>query len=319
MSEFITIGEPLVVFCSTEPDVSLTDAVNFRKVIGGAELNVAIGLRRLGHTVDYITQVGMDPEGDFICKKIHDMHIGTRYLYQTSDHLTGYQMKQLVSKGDPYVYNFRNDSAAANFDINKLSDLDLRQTRFAHITGIFPALSRKTYNMTLALMKKLNQRNITITFDPNLRLQLWEDQATMVKTINYLAQYADIMMPGQSEGKVLTGYENPDKIANFYLSNRQTKVVFVKVGSKGSFFKAKTGETGFIDSFKVKKVVDTVGAGDGFALGVISALMEDKTYSQAAKRGNAIGALQVQVHGDNDGYPNRTELEQFYKENGVNE
>jgi len=57
MSEVITIGEPLVILCSKDPDVSLVDTEDFHKVMGGAELNVAIGVRRLGHSVEYVTRL----------------------------------------------------------------------------------------------------------------------------------------------------------------------------------------------------------------------------------------------------------------------
>ena len=66
-------------------------------------------------------------------------------------------------------------------------------------------------------------------------------------------------------------------------------------------------------------VIDTVGAGDGFALGVITALLEGKTLESAALRGNAVGAMQVQVLGDNEGYPTREKLLQFYEKQGVEE
>lgn len=317
MSEFITLGEPLVVFCSTQADKSLADATNFNKVIGGAELNVAVGVQRLGHSTQYISRVGADPQGDFIKKQIDNMKIGTQYLDQTADYLTGYQMKQLVSHGDPFVFNFRKDSAAAHFDLSKLDSFNYAQVKFAHLTGIFPAISEVAHKASLTLLKRLNQAKVTVTFDPNLRPQLWPSQAAMVKAINDLAQYADIVLPGQKEGKILTGSDEPEKIADFYLRNSQTKAVFIKIGSQGSYFKDKTGKKAFIPGFKVKKVVDTVGAGDGFAVGVITALMESKNYQQAALRGNAIGAMQVQVHGDNDGYPDRAKLEKFYQENGV--
>ena len=58
----------------------------------------------------------------------------------------------------------------------------------------------------------------------------------------------------------------------------------------------------------VVRVVDTVGAGDGFAVGVVSALLEGLALSAAAARGNAIGARVVQFPGDCDGLPNRGEL-----------
>lgn len=314
MSEFITIGEPLVVFCSTQLDKSIADATNFNKVIGGAELNVAIGVNRLGHSVKYLGQIGADPQGDFIKHEIHNKRINIDSLTQTDKYLTGYQMKQLVSHGDPNVFNFRKDSAAAHFDLNNITDADLIDVKFAHLTGIFPALSHQNFYTSISLAKIFNQKQITLTFDPNLRPALWSDKDTMISNINKLATYANIVLPGQSEGKILTGSDDPDSIANFYLKNPQTKAVFVKVGAKGSYVKTKGQDHGsFVPGFKVEKVVDTVGAGDGFALGVITALLESKNYLNAAKRGNAIGALQVQTHGDNDGYPTREELNSFYK------
>ena len=59
---------------------------------------------------------------------------------------------------------------------------------------------------------------------------------------------------------------------------------------------------------KVENVVDTVGAGDGFAVGVISALLEGKPLPQAIARGNWIGSLAIQVQGDSEGLPTRAQL-----------
>lgn len=314
MSEFITVGEPLVVFCSTQPNCSIRDSTNFNKVVGGAELNVAIGVSRLGHTAQYISQVGDDPQGQFIQDEVLKKKVGTKYLTKTSQYLTGYQMKQLVTHGDPSVFNFRKDSAASHLTPKMVSQIDLSEVRFAHLTGILPAISKSALTTSLLLAKNFNRKHITLIFDPNLRPQLWPNQETMVKVINTLASYADVVLPGQNEGKILTGSSDPEEIANFYLKNAQTKAVFVKVGAKGSYVKAKTTQGIFVPGFKVEKVVDTVGAGDGFALGVITALLENKSYIETARRGNAVGALQVQTHGDNDGYPTREQLADFYKE-----
>ena len=66
-----------------------------------------------------------------------------------------------------------------------------------------------------------------------------------------------------------------------------------------------------VDGYTVKKVVDTVGAGDGFATGVITGLMENLPLDKAVKRGTAIGAIQVMSRGDNEGLPTREELANF--------
>ena len=66
-----------------------------------------------------------------------------------------------------------------------------------------------------------------------------------------------------------------------------------------------------VEGYKVEKVVDTVGAGDGFATGVVTGLMEGLTLSEAVKRGTAIGANLVMIRGDNEGLPTRQELKDF--------
>lgn len=70
MSEFITIGEPLVVLASENQDISLEAAERFSKYLAGAELNVAIGMSRLGHEATYISKVGDDSFGNFIIESV---------------------------------------------------------------------------------------------------------------------------------------------------------------------------------------------------------------------------------------------------------
>lgn len=315
MSEFITMGEPLVIFASTQLDASLTDATNFNKSMGGAELNVAIGISRLEHSTQYISQVGDEPLGEYVEQTIRQQQVGTDYLIKNHQYGTGHQFKQKVSHGDPKIAYYRKNSAASQLTADVIDHVALDGVRIGHLSGIFAAVSQTTRSAEVRLMQRLTKQGALVTFDPNLRPQLWASEKEMVTTLNQLASYADIVLPGIGEGKILTGFDDPEKIADFYLANPQTKAVIVKVGPKGSYVKTKN-ETGFfVAGFHVAQVVDTVGAGDGFALGVISALLEDKSLKEAALRGNAIGALQVQTPGDNDGYPTRQQLANFYQQN----
>ncbi|MGO2644810.1 MAG: PfkB family carbohydrate kinase, partial [Lactococcus cremoris] len=77
MSEFITIGEPLVVLASENQDISLEAAERFSKFLAGAELNVAIGMSRLGHKGIYISKVGDDSFGNFIIESVKKAEIET--------------------------------------------------------------------------------------------------------------------------------------------------------------------------------------------------------------------------------------------------
>lgn len=84
------------------------------------------------------------------------------------------------------------------------------------------------------------------------------------------------------------------------------------MGPQGAYVKNQTEEK-YVDGYKVEKVVDTVGAGDGFAVGFLSGLLEKESIKDCADRANAIGAIQVMHASDNEGLPTRNELFAFMK------
>ena len=124
--------------------------------------------------------------------------------------------------------------------------------------------------------------------------------------MNRLAACADLVLPGLAEGQLLTGEQTPQGIADFYLTQGASQVV-VKLGADGAYIANRSGGAS-VPGVPVSKIVDTVGAGDGFAVGVISALLEGMSLHEAARRGNAIGARVVQFPGDCDGLPDRAQL-----------
>ena len=169
------------------------------------------------------------------------------------------------------------------------------------------ALSHTSYELLEHAATAMKAAGKTLSFDPNLRPSLWKSEAEMVEKLNRLAFQADWVLPGLKEGVILTGEKTPEGIADFYL-RRGVKAVVIKTGADGAWFRTADGEEGAVAAVKVDNVVDTVGAGDGFAVGVISALLEGKTLPQAVARGNKIGSLAIQVQGDSEGLPTREAL-----------
>lgn len=313
MSEVLTIGEPMAVFASTEADVPLAVACNYDKFLAGAEVNVAVGVARLGHTVDYVAQVGADPIGDFVRAELTKANVGTDHVVVTPTHTTGLMFKQRVTAGDPATANYRKNSAAANLMANQIETLNLDGVKIAHLTGIFPAISATARETTLALCQRLAMHpEIVKIFDTNLRPALWETTEEMVATTNQFAKMANIVLPGINEGEILMGSRDPETIADFFIGQSAvTDTVIVKLGPAGAFVKTRDGQTMTVPGLRVAEVVDTVGAGDGFALGVITGLLDGLDLYHAVQRGNAVGAMAVQAAGDNDGYPTLVELEAF--------
>lgn len=310
MKKILLFGEPMALLTTTSYD-SLDEAEMFKKTLAGAEVNVAIGLTRLGHQATYLTVLGDDPWGHYIKKKLYQEGIDTRLVYYNSLFPTGMMMKNQVIEGDPDIYYYRQGSAFSNIDTNLIDQINLNDFDQLHITGIPLALSSKTRETSLKLVKKAREAGLYISFDPNLRPSLWPNQTTMIDTTNEMAKYCNMFLPGNNEGKILMCSDDPEKIAVYYHQLGCDELV-IKLGSQGAYYSSKN-ETLTVPGFNVKKVIDTVGAGDGFAAGIISGHLEALCSKDMLIRANAIGAIQVQTLGDNEGLPNIEELNAYLK------
>lgn len=315
MIEFLTIGEPLYGMRSLDVDVDLEHAVNFKRYIAGAEYGISVGMSRLGFEVGYITRLGKDVFSKYIIQELERNNISTDFVSYSDDRNTAFQLKSNVSKGDPVFGYLRKQSAGAYLPTEVIDAIDFSTIKHIHITGLFAALSDENYESLNRLIKIARDNDISITFDPNLRPQLWKSEEIMRERINALAVQADIVLPGLSEGKILTNKETPDEIANFYL-NQGVKGVITKLGPEGAHIRSKDEDGNIVSDFIpgfVVDVVDTVGAGDGFAIGVMSGMLKNLSIKDSVERAVAIGALAVTKTGDSEGYPTEEALQEFIK------
>ncbi|WP_340004547.1 sugar kinase [Paenibacillus sp. FSL K6-0276] len=307
----VTFGEPMAMFYANETG-PLHEVFSFSKALAGAESNVATGLSRLNHPTGYVTKLGEDNFGHFIAQAMKKENIDTDNITFTKETSTGMLIKSKVVTGDPKVEYFRKNSAASKLSLVDFDEAYFNSAGHLHVTSISAALSKSCHEFSIHAMEFMKRQGKTVSLDPNLRPSLWPDTETMVNTINDLATRCDWFLPGLGEGKILTSLNTPEEIADYYLA-RGVSLVVIKLGPEGAYYKSSEGE-GYVDGFKVEQVVDTVGAGDGFAVGVISAMLEKLPIAEAVKRGNAIGALAVMSPGDMDGLPTREELAKFMQQ-----
>lgn len=308
--KILTAGEPMGLFIAQE-EGQLEDVRHYTTSVAGAEFNVSVGLTRLGHTAGYISKVGSDPFGRQIIKLMKAEGIDTSMIRISEDHRTGFMLKGKTSAGDPDIYYYRKGSAASTLSPEDISGIDVRNWDAIHASGITCAISDTAREMTVTLMKKGREAGIPVFFDPNLRPQLWESKAIMKDTLNQIAALADYVLPGENEGLTLCGTKNPQAIGDFYL-RLGVKAVIVKVGAHGAWSIDKEERT-LVPSYKHGPIVDTVGAGDGFAAGLISGVLEGLPLKEAVQRGNAIGSIQIMQESDNEGLPSQEELLHYMK------
>ncbi|MBP2663283.1 MAG: 2-dehydro-3-deoxygluconokinase [Firmicutes bacterium] len=315
MPQIITIGESMVMMVADQSD-SLQFVTSYTRKIAGAESNVAIGLARLGHDVGWISAIGDDPFGTYIRNTIRGEGVDTSQVQILTEYPTGMLVKERNEIGDPKVFYYRRGSAASHITLDMVDESYFTNAKILHITGIFPALSENCRETLLQAVRLAKKQGAMVTFDPNIRLKLWNKDEARV-TLRKLASLSDLIMPGRKEAEILIGTGDWDQVKE-YFHNAGNRYIVMKDGPDGAFYSHQEGcevvEAGYAKGFPVRRVVDTVGAGDGFAVGILSALMEGLSLKQAVTRGNAIGSLAVTVQGDVEGYPTRHQLEEYLAE-----
>ncbi|NHJ49169.1 MAG: hypothetical protein FK733_15380, partial [Asgard group archaeon] len=156
------------------------------------------------------------------------------------------------------------------------------------------------------------ERGIKICFDPNIRLDLWDNEEYFRTMMDVYLSLTDIFYPSKEEllfilnDNTLNEQEAIDKLMDKY----PIKIVALKLGKDGCLIKKRDDFFLTIPSFEVP-VIDTTGAGDGFNAGFIFALTEELSLEEAGIIGNAVGALVIQKKGAMTSLPTRFELVDF--------
>ncbi|MBP2646209.1 MAG: 2-dehydro-3-deoxygluconokinase [Firmicutes bacterium] len=308
MLDVITMGESMVMMIAEQAG-PLECATTFSRHLAGAESNVAIGLARLGHKSGWISAVGEDPFGTYVLDTICGEGVDNSAVVVLPSYPTGLLIKEQKDVGDPKVYYYRRGSAASHYSADLVPKNYFDKAKILHITGIFPALSEITRQTLLQIIRHAKKCGLLISFDPNVRLQLWS-KAEARKTLLEISEMSDVILPGVAEAELLLGTSDWSTVASSF-HEKGNQYVVMKNGPDGAYYSVKGGSSGYEKGFKVERVVDTVGAGDGFAVGVLSGILDQLPIHQAVARGNAIGSLAVTVRGDYDGYPSRERLSEY--------
>jgi 2-dehydro-3-deoxygluconokinase len=304
--DVLSFGETMVLLNpgATGP---LRYADRFAKRIGGAESNVAIGLARLGHDAAWASRLGDDPHGRYVRDTIRGEGVAT-HVTLDPEAPTGIMFKERREVGESRVFYYRHDSAASRMSPEDLPAAALADADYLHLTGITPALSERCRELCFEAADRAREAGTRVSFDPNLRFKLWDEPA-MRETLLPLAERADVVVPGIEEGEVLLGTDDPAEIAAGF-RERGAEEVVVTLGAEGAYVAAE-GVDERVPGVTVERVVDAVGAGDGFVAGYLSGRLDGLDPATAADRANVAGALATTVSGDIEGLPTRADLDLF--------
>lgn len=282
--DLLAIGETMAMLTPTTL-VPLAGASVLRLDIGGAESNVAMHLARLGHPVAWASMVGSDPFGRRVLESISSAGVDTSKVTIDPDAQTGVYFKDSVGSGVRY---YRANSAASRMSEAWLTGVPVASARIVHVTGITPALSATCAGLLGAVVAIAHRSDVLVSFDVNYRSQLWPvDVAAPV--LLALAEQADLVFTGRDEAELLWGTSTATDIRRFLPGPAR---LIVKDASIGATEFLGADET-FVAAPRVS-VVESVGAGDAFAAGYLSAFLSDLDSGAALSHGHSLAASALQ-------------------------
>ena len=302
--DVLSLGEMMVMLVATEAG-PLRGIEMFRKHVAGSEANVAIGLARLGHQAGWISRLGEDEFGAYIRNFLRGEGVDVSNVIFDSVHPTGIAFKERRELGARRVLYYRRGSAASHLTPDDLQPSAFKGIRYFQVSGINSALSSSCHETVLAAIDLAHQAGALVSFDPNVRLRLW-DAETCRRTLRSLIPHCDIVLPGSDEAELLTGESDPLTAAKA-LRLLGPRLAIVKLGAQGSMA---LDDSGVVQApaLKLERIVDPVGAGDGFAAGFLSGQLRGWTTAESLRLGNVVGACAMSVSGDVEGLPTWEEV-----------
>ncbi|MGH3295566.1 MAG: sugar kinase [Trebonia sp.] len=302
------LGEPLVAFIAE--DGPLPTARRYAAHVTGAEANLAIALARLGHSVEFIGLTGQDGLGTLIRRTLRGEGVGVAHLASAPQAATGVLVREAARQGPAEVIYHRAQSAGS-----LLSPADLPadegffdQAAILYVSGITLALSATARDAVTVAITRANQADTLIALDVNMRRRLWTPLQARAAFAAVVPD-VDIVFADDAELAVLDDGEPAAVIAR--LHERGVGTVVRKRGQAGAEVH-RAGETPLLLATAADvSVRDTVGAGDAFAAGYLSALLDgEHGAGELLRRAHLLGAYAVSALGDTTALPERWRMNQ---------
>ncbi|WP_234005488.1 sugar kinase [Arthrobacter sp. PGP41] len=304
--DLLTFGESMVSLRSAGP-LSAGGALTMH--VAGAESNVAVGLARLGHSVTWAGVVGADPHGEFILRQLRAEGVRLEHR-EVAARRTGVMFLEQRTADVTRAFYYRSGSAGSTLCPEDVEQALSTGARILHLTGITAALSLESRKAVEYAAEQAAGAGAVVSFDVNYRSKLWSREEAR-KVLAPLVRHAGILIASDDELGLVAAA--PDSAPGTGESAMVAEIlglgvreVVVKRGAAGASVHTPEGRW---DAPAVPVTsIDTVGAGDAFTAGYLSALLDGADVAGRLQRGVLTGAFAVSTAGDWEGLPGRAEL-----------
>lgn len=313
----ISLGEALIDFIPLDDKNEI-----FQKSPGGAPANVAVGLARLGAKVTFLGKVGDDVLGRFLEETLKAYGVDTSAMTFTKDTRTGVVFVTL-GQGGERSFEFYIDPSADRF----LAEKEVKEALFEEHNllhfGSISLISEPAKSATQKAVRLAKEKGLIVSYDPNLRLGLWTNENHAREEISSMLSEVSVLKISEEELEFITGEADIEKGVK-KLGKFAIPLIFITLGSEGSYIFLQGHSSVKVDAMKVK-AVDTTGAGDAFVSGILYQLhLLDKNISdlsteeikQMAQFSSVSGGLAATTKGAMTALPTleevKTKIEESY-------
>ena len=321
--EVVTFGEAMVRL--SPPNFRrLEQARSLDVQVGGAELNTAVALARLGRSSAWVSRLTDNPLGRLIANHAREAGVSTEHVVWTPEDRVGVYFLEFgaAPRASSVVYD-RKGAAIANVRPDMVPWAEVfRGARWFHVTGITPALSPTAAEATREALQAARAAKIGTSIDLNYRVKLWT-QAQANRCMTDLMQLCDVLVTTEEDAEKVLGVVGKDhEDAAVQLTRRfPLRAVAVTIRDnplvwrnswtaiacqEGSILKTRSYEV---------EIVDRLGAGDSFAAGLIHGLL-DGDLQKGLDWGTAASAIKHSIPGD-FAWITRAEVEGLLKGGGL--
>ena len=324
--DLITVGRVSLDLFALDIGADFHDITGFETGVGGSPVNIAIGASRLGLKSIAFTAVGDDPVGEFVRHFLATEKVNTDYIPRKPGRRTGMAVVGVQPPDRFPLLFYRENAADVHLTIEEAKKLPLADARALSLSGT--ALSRGgAYDASLYLAERARAHGVTTFIDLDLRPDQWSHPLAFGLHLRRALPLCDVVIGTEEEfcaalsptpeavmkGESAADHEQLHRLLRD-CAGEHDAVLVLKRGERG----ARLYENGsYLDApgYPIE-IVNTVGAGDGFASGLIYGWAQGWGWEAAARFANACGALVVSRHGCARALPYRREVEAFIRGRG---
>ena len=315
--KIVTMGE-ILLRLSTPGNRRFVQSSSFDIVYGGGEANVAVSCANYGHDAYFVSKLPIHEIGQSAVNELRKFGVKTDFIARGGERVGIYFLESGASMRPSKIIYDRANSAIAQADIEDFDfDAIMAGASWFHWSGITPAISDKSAELTRLACEAAKRHGVTVSVDLNFRKKLWTKEKAQ-SIMRPLMEYVDVCIGNEEDAELCLGFKPDADVEGGHTDAEGYKGIFEQMAKafnfkyvistlRESFSATHNGWKAMIyngSEFYVSKryditpIIDRVGGGDSFSGGIIHGLLTKENQAEALEFAVAASALKHTINGD---------------------